>query len=67
MGPLQITEDCVLRPYVDGDAAELTQVVVANREHLARWVPWAASYGYEDAVEYIASAIPSGPGTCTGW
>jgi len=57
MEALQITEDSVLRPYVEGDAAELTEVVAANREHLARWVPWAASYGYEAAVEYIASAI----------
>jgi ribosomal-protein-serine acetyltransferase len=55
--PLQITEGSVLRPYVEGDAAELTEVVAANREHLARWMPWAASYGYEDGVEYIASAI----------
>jgi ribosomal-protein-serine acetyltransferase len=55
--PLQITEGAVLRPYLEADAAELTEVVAANREHLARRMPWAVSYGYEDAVEYIASAI----------
>jgi ribosomal-protein-serine acetyltransferase len=44
----------VLRPYTEADAAELTAVVAENRAHLARWMPWAATYGYRDSLDYIA-------------
>jgi ribosomal-protein-serine acetyltransferase len=52
--PLAIRDGAVLRPFVTEDAAELTSVVAANREHLARWLPWAATYGYQDSVDYVA-------------
>jgi ribosomal-protein-serine acetyltransferase len=52
--PLAIRDGAVLRPYVEEDAAELTSVVAANREHLARWMPWAATYGHQDSLDYIA-------------
>lgn len=54
MEPLAIRDGAVLRPYGEEDAAELTSVVAANREHLARWLPWAATYGYQDSLDYIA-------------
>jgi len=52
--PLKIRDGAVLRPYREEDAAELTSVVAANREHLSRWLPWAATYGYQDSLDYIA-------------
>jgi ribosomal-protein-serine acetyltransferase len=55
--PLPVTDDAVLRPFEDGDAAELTAVVAANREHLARWLPWASSAGYIDSAEYISLKV----------
>jgi ribosomal-protein-serine acetyltransferase len=51
---LAIRPGAVLRPYAEEDAAELTAVVAENREHLARWLPWAATYGYQDSLDYIA-------------
>lgn len=54
MEPLAIRDGAVLRPFVAEDAAELTSVVAANREHLAPWLPWAATYGHQDSVEYVA-------------
>jgi ribosomal-protein-serine acetyltransferase len=52
--PLPIAPGAVLRPWEESDAAELTAAVAANREHLARWLPWAESHGFEDSVEYLA-------------
>jgi ribosomal-protein-serine acetyltransferase len=51
--PLPIARDAVLRPFKASDAAELTEAVAANREHLARWLQWPESHGYEDSVEYL--------------
>jgi ribosomal-protein-serine acetyltransferase len=53
---LQINDVAVLRPFTEEDAAELTAVVAANREHLAPWLPWAATYGYRDSLDYVAKA-----------
>lgn len=52
--PLPIAPDAVLRPFRPSDAVELTEAVAANREHLARWLPWAESHGFEDSVSYLA-------------
>lgn len=51
---LAIRDGAVLRPYTEDDAAELTAVVAENREHLARWMPWAATYGHQDSLAFIA-------------
>lgn len=56
MEPLKVNDVAVLRPYVEADAAELTSVVAANREHLAPWLPWAATYGHQDSVDFITKA-----------
>jgi ribosomal-protein-serine acetyltransferase len=52
--PLPIAPGAVLRPFAESDAAELTAAVAANREHLARWLPWAESHGFENSVDYLA-------------
>jgi ribosomal-protein-serine acetyltransferase len=51
--PLWIAPGAVLRPFRPSDAEELTEAIAANREHLARWLPWAESHGFEDSVEYL--------------
>jgi ribosomal-protein-serine acetyltransferase len=51
--PLPIAAGAVLRPYKETDAAELTAVIAANRDHLARRLPWATSYGHQDSVDFI--------------
>jgi ribosomal-protein-serine acetyltransferase len=51
--PLPIAPGAVLRPFKASDAGELTEAIAANREHLARWLPWAPSHGFEDSVEYL--------------
>jgi ribosomal-protein-serine acetyltransferase len=56
MESLAIRDGAVLRAYVEEDATELTSVVAANREHLARWMPWAATYGHQDSLDYIAKS-----------
>lgn len=28
-------------------------MVAANREHLAPWMPWAETYGFQDSVEFL--------------
>lgn len=54
MESLAIRDGAVLRPYTEADAAELTAVVAENRAHLARWLPWAATYGHRDSLDYVA-------------
>lgn len=51
--PLPIAPGAVLRPFKASDAGELTETIAANREHLARWLPWAQSHGFEDSIEYL--------------
>jgi len=53
---LAIRDGAVLRPYAEEDAAELTAVVAANREHLAPWLPWAATHGHQDSLDHVAKA-----------
>jgi ribosomal-protein-serine acetyltransferase len=57
MDPLPISGDAVLRPFTAADAEELTAVIKANQEHLARWLPWATSYGLIDSVAYVARKV----------
>jgi ribosomal-protein-serine acetyltransferase len=52
-GPRPIAEDAELRLWEAGDAAELTEAIAANREHLATWLPWAQTQGFQDSVEYL--------------
>ena len=52
--PTEIAPGALLRPFEESDAAALTATIAANREHLARWLPWAESHGFGDSVEYLA-------------
>jgi ribosomal-protein-serine acetyltransferase len=44
-----------LRILEDSDAEDLYSVVDANRDHLARWLPWAAGQTLEDTLTFIRS------------
>jgi len=45
-----------LRLLEEGDAEELHRLIVANREHLAPWMPWAAAQGEAETRAFIAQA-----------
>jgi len=45
-----------VRPLAAEDAAELYAVIEANRDHLARWMPWAAGQDPEGTKRFIAEA-----------
>ena len=42
-----------LRLLEESDARELYALIEANRDHLARWMPWAAAQTLEDTREFI--------------
>lgn len=50
----EIGPGAFLRPFEESDAEELTAVIAANREHLARRLSWAGSQEFEDTVRYLA-------------
>jgi len=52
-GPVPIAEGAELRLWEAGDAAELTAAIADNREHLATWLPWAETHGFQDSVEFL--------------
>ena len=57
-GPQEISDHdhrFQLRILEDSDAEDLYSVVDANREHLARWLPWAARQTLEDTLNFIRS------------
>ncbi len=62
MGPsegdfsVRLTEDCHLRLLEEADAEEVYRLVDANRDHLARWMPWAAEQTLERTVSFIQGA-----------
>ena len=43
-----------LRLLEEGDAAGLHRLIVANREHLAVWLPWAAAQTEADTTAFLA-------------
>jgi ribosomal-protein-serine acetyltransferase len=50
---LSISASCRLRLLEESDAAELHALIEANRELLARWLPWAAEQTFEDTLDFI--------------
>ena len=52
----QIDDRRCLRLLEEADAEELYRVVSANREYLARWMPWAAGQTLEGTLEFIRSS-----------
>jgi ribosomal-protein-serine acetyltransferase len=51
---LAVGEASRLRLLDEGDAPELHALIEANREQLARWLPWAAAQELEDTRAFIA-------------
>jgi ribosomal-protein-serine acetyltransferase len=45
-----------VRPVEAADAAELYALIAAHREHLARWLPWAADQDQAATRRFIAEA-----------
>jgi ribosomal-protein-serine acetyltransferase len=45
-----------IRPLEIEDADELHALVEGNREHLARWMPWAAAQDREGTERFLAEA-----------
>jgi ribosomal-protein-serine acetyltransferase len=50
---LALTEERWLRLFEETDAAELHDVILANRDYLARRLPWAAHQTLEDTAAFI--------------
>lgn len=45
-----------VRPLEVEDAAELYALIAANREHLARWMPWAAGQDLAGTERFVVEA-----------
>ncbi len=45
--------DSRLRLLEEADAEELHALIYANRDHLSRWLSWAASQTFEDTLGFI--------------
>jgi ribosomal-protein-serine acetyltransferase len=54
--PLPIEDPFSLRELTIDDPAELYELIAANREHLSRWMPWAAQQTFEDTVGFLDEA-----------
>lgn len=80
MLPLDLPGGFRLRLVEADDAEGIYRVVVANREHLAQWLPWAGTSTLESIREFIGRArqqaesengfqavIVDGPGTVAGF
>ena len=48
-----LDDDRRLRLFEEADAEELYAVIEANREMLARWLPWARGETLQDARDFI--------------
>jgi ribosomal-protein-serine acetyltransferase len=48
-----ISEGVRLRRLAESDAAELYALIATNRDHLARWMPWAADETERSTLDFI--------------
>ncbi len=55
-GPIVIGPSLRLRLLGADDAPELHAAIAANRDYLARWLPWAAGQTLADTAEFIRGA-----------
>jgi ribosomal-protein-serine acetyltransferase len=53
---LALPGDRELRLLEESDAEELHALIEANRDHLSRWLPWAAYQTREQTLQFIRSA-----------
>ena len=56
MFTFSLDADVCLRLLEDDDASELYELIVANRDLLARWMPWAAEQTPEETAAFIHSS-----------
>ena len=53
---IPISEELHLRVLEEADAEEVYRLVEANRDHLARWMPWARDQDLERTRNFIRTA-----------
>jgi ribosomal-protein-serine acetyltransferase len=53
MLPQRLDDRRTLRLVEHSDAQELYDVVLANREHLAAWMPWAAGQTLDSTIAFL--------------
>lgn len=53
----ELTGSARLRPLSEADADELYAVIDANREYLARWMPWAEAQTLAGTVQFIRTTL----------
>lgn len=56
MGLLSLRGDSYLRLLDESDAGELHALIERNRDHLARWLPWAEGQTAADTLGFIRRA-----------
>lgn len=49
----RLHDDLSLRLLSPGDAEELHAVIGSNRDHLARWMPWAEGQAFDDTAQFL--------------
>lgn len=49
-------EQLGVRPVVAADVTQLHALIEANRDHLARWMPWAAAQDLTGTERFVAEA-----------
>jgi ribosomal-protein-serine acetyltransferase len=54
---LEVADGCYLRLLEEPDAEELYELVDANRDHLAEWMPWAAGQTLEQTANFIRASL----------
>lgn len=54
---IEISNTTHLRLFEEVDAPELHALIEANRERLARWLPWAAGQTLEDTAGFIRKTL----------
>ena len=53
MPRFELSESVQLRPLEDADVNELSELIERNRDHLARWMPWAQDQTREGTLAFI--------------
>ena len=53
----ELGDGVLLRPVEEDDVGELDALVDANRDYLARWMPWAPAQTRETTHAFVRSAL----------
>lgn len=56
MERLPLSDTCYLRPLEDSDLDEVHALIEADRDYLARWMPWAPKQTVEDTLNFIRAS-----------